>query len=576
MIKIRFSQSFVANNSPTRIYFGEDNGGPVTPKIELAMECGFVWLSPAALVQQTTPAWQAPPVAREFVFSVQILPLISAEINKPWRNGLTENQQIYCAFGGIKPISQACELHWLTKMSQQQSDTVLNWRGSMALLGTERTVHWSPPTLLGIEKQQQWQGVARPIAREMGFYYGPSPLEYICVWQNHPRKGLVILRLDEPQTAHATPLTLRFGTPQKICYWGHGGGNIRGWDDIPVINRKISIEPQLRTSYFMQPTITCKRVSDDLDIIISSFNSSHSRSQFAATCSINFCSRIDYERALNQLLKITVNGYVFYTFVEQPSSSLKFGQHSYSATGRSRFAELAAPFTKATNFTNSTPKTFAGLLTDLVANTGWTINNQMLDYPVPALAYSHQNKTPAEAVKACAEALGAMLQVNDDTKVITVVPKWPVMPWDTQNAVCDVIINDSVILEHSSDQLTNPDANVVFVRGEQQGVAANVKRSGTLADSYANDVIDKLMTDAKACRQRGSCELANAGNKEQSTLRTKIMDDLPPIKPGMLVGIRYGSDIYKATCESCAITATVNQSTGAITVNQRFVLLKNA
>jgi hypothetical protein len=114
-----------------------------------------------------------------------------------------------------------------------------------------------------------------------------------------------------------------------------------------------------------------------------------------------------------------------------------------------------------------------------------------------------------------------------------------------------------------------------MVRGEQQGVSTKIKRAGTAADLYASDVVDKLITDNQAARQRGSYELANTGNKEQSTIRTKLLNDLPPILPGMLVGIQYSASLYKATCDNSNITATISNE-GKITVNQTITLLKKA
>ena len=354
---------------------------------------------------------------------------------------------------------------------------------------------------------------------------------------------------------------------------GNPGGLIRGSDDLHVIDFKIPVQPQLRSSYIMKPTITCVRVSDSLPILITSFSYQNSRSQFAATCNLGFCSRLDYERAQSQLLKLTINGYDFFTYVEKRTKSERFNNKTYTATGRSRFVELTEPYARATSYTNEAPKTLLGLMSDIIKLYPWTILSEIIDYPVPALGFSYKDKTPAQALAMCANAIGAMLKIDDSTQVITVLPKWPVMPWVTDAATCDVVINDSVIITHSTTDIIQSESNVVMVRGEQQGISAKVKRAGTLADLYASDVVDKLITDNQAARQRGSYELANTGNKEQSIIRTKLLNDLPPIVPGMLIGIQYESSLYKATCDSTNVTATVSNE-GKITVNQTITLLK--
>ncbi|MDK2594381.1 hypothetical protein [Pseudoalteromonas obscura] len=404
--------------------------------------------------------------------------------------------------------------------------------------------------------------------------YAPILPTYVCRFIDHPVNGHVKLRLNGNFNAQSANVKLRFSVPEKVCFWTLGGGLIRSDDDIPTLDRKIPIEPQLQSSYIMQPKITCKRMSDNTDIIISSFSYSIGRGQFSATGSIKFGSKTDMDRALNNELLVSINGYQFVVICEQPNVSLKFGSNSYSASIRSRFALLSAPYARQSNYTNSVDKTFAGLLSDSLANTGWSLKNKMIDFPVPKNAFSYRELTPAGAFLRIAQSVGGILDFDDVKKEVSVVPEWPVNPWNTETAVCDVILNESLILEHSTRETINQENNAVFVRGEQQGVACKIKRRDTLGDQYAPDIVDSLITDNQAARQRGTCELARSGNKKESTIRTKLLTNLPPIRPGMLVGIRYTDSLYKATCDSLSITASVNAS-GAITVNQTIKTVSN-
>lgn len=149
------------------------------------------------------------------------------------------------------------------------------------------------------------------------------------------------------------------------------------------------------------------------------------------------------------------------------------------------------------------------------------------------------------------------------------------MPWNVESAIPDVILHDGVILDFKEKREIRPTANAVFVRGEQQGVAVKIKRAGSAGDDFAGDIVDKLITDNQAARMRGTAELANAGNKVQNTIRAKVMADLPPMRPGMLIGVRKGSDVFKSVCDAFTISASVNDSTGAVTVNQNVTLLRN-
>lgn len=304
----------------------------------------------------------------------------------------------------------------------------------------------------------------------------------------------------------------------------------------------------------MEPQISCIRVRDDAAVVLKSVSISQSRSQWASSGSLVFSSRIDAQRAANELLKISINGYDFYLLCESLSESRSFGKTSYSANGRSRLAELASPNKKAINYVNIEDRSFMGLMADIIANTGWTVASQITDYLVPANAFSYATKTPAEAINMMASSIGAMLDVNNSTRTITVIPQWPVVPWNTANAVPDVILHDGVILEFNEHRDIRPDANAVFVRGEQQGVAAKVKRFGTAGDNFAADIVDKLITDNQAARMRATAELANAGNKVQNSIRIKVMADLPPMRPGMLIGVRKGAEVFKSVCEAFSIS----------------------
>ncbi|MBA6408173.1 hypothetical protein H4J63_02165 [Pseudoalteromonas sp. 5Ae-yellow] len=471
-------------------------------------------------------------------------------------------------------LLNSIEVPFKNKMLRVHKEQDLSWLNNLDIEHNTLLIPWKTGPINESSWQFDWRVNPELKQKDFVIYYGQTDKEYICYWRNHPFKGYVKLDFNAPYQARTGSIKMRFNAPDKVCYWGLPGGLVRGDDDIPTIDRKIPIEPQIRKTYIMQPTINCVRLSDDVKILISSINYSVSRSQFSASCSLKFCSRIDFERALGQELKISVNGYDFYVICEQPSTANRFANSSYSASCRGRFALLSAPYARATNYANPTAKTLAGIMSDILVNTGWSLDNKMIDYPIPTGAFTYTDLTPAAALLSVAKSVGAMLDIDNANKTVSVIPAWPVMPWDTENAICDVILNDSIILEHNTSQTINQAHNAVFVRGEQQGVACKIKRAGTLGDQFAGDVVDSLITDNQAARQRGSYELANSGNKQQSTIRTKLLNDLPPIRPGMLVGVTYGSSTYKATCDNMDISASISDS-GAITVSQTIKVISN-
>ncbi|WP_440053381.1 hypothetical protein ACSLBF_10570 [Pseudoalteromonas sp. T1lg65] len=508
--------------------------------------------------------------------------------------------EMLCAFGSSIKINSLCTLvhshvHSLPNIIQMpcslsenyQNIVVLEWPTIMSYVMSaaspswsvnqlnvfERTSYWGTHLLAVFETSQHWQQTAET-SQSLMVYYGPTDRQYICVKTSAPHKGKLIVRFKSKVVGPVGVINFNLFAPEEFCFWGLPGGPIRSDDDIPPIDKKIPIEPQLQRYYIMQPVTSCNRVTDDLKILISSINITWLRGQFAATGNIKFSSRIDMERAIGQQLKLVINGYEFIVICEQPSTSNRFANNSYSASIRSRFAELAAPYQRERNYVNTVDKTLAGIMTDILENTGWTLDNKMIDYPIPEGAFSYRGLTPAAALLKVASSIGAILDINDTTKTVSVVPEWPVNPWSTEQATPDVILNDALILEHNTQDTIQPAHNVVFVRGEQQGVACKIKRQGTPATDYARDIVDNLITDVQAARQRGTCELARSGNKRTATIRTKLKADLPPIRPGMLLGVRFEDELYKATVDSLAISASISNQ-GAIMVNQTIQAVRN-
>ncbi|MCU8078409.1 hypothetical protein L5M16_07460 [Shewanella sp. SM103] len=581
-IVVRFDTPFSNAVSPITIRFIDT---PIVVDNSFGIECGFSWFTLDAVEQAL--------ILAEFSSDIE------SKIESQWDNYNADEITFDAVWLSNIANDSVLSINWLFNLDTQ-TNTSVNWSLPIDHQIT-LSVNWVVPDEHQIQSLINWLDIAAHqlhtavawidgqyqesalmiqyrgtvVDDEKSIKWGFHEPRWVCSTKYRPPVGKVTLRFNEPLSTQSNPIVLRFTASPNYCYWDDGGGLIDANPPLPTIDFKIPIEPQIRRSYFMQPQISCVRVSDGVAVVLKSVSISQSRSQWASSGSLAFSSRIDAERAANELLKISINGYDFYLLCESPSESKAFGKTSYSATGRGRLATLASPNRKAINYVNVVARSFIGLMADIVANTGWTVASKISDYPVPANAFSYAAKTPAEAINMMASSIGAMLDVNDETQTITVIPQWPVVPWNTASAIPDVILHDGVILEFNERIDIRPDANAVFVRGEQQGVAAKVKRFGTTGDNFAADIVDKLITDNQAARMRATAELANAGNKVQNSIRAKVMADLPPMRPGMLIGVRKGAEVFKSVCESFSISGSVNESTGMVTVNQTVTLLRN-
>lgn len=588
-IALNFNQPWLAKTSPITLRFdgSDDTGEPEPEPIPqvLGIALGLSWQAKTAIeqhialnqyatkaAQRIVTTWHGDKVDVRERFAWVAKPL-GTQVTFPWQMRFRHLTQL--------------SVRWAIPLTKQLRTPIAWYQGKVYDSRTKIGYHCYPAVYLRNRVDWQtgpqcqgvshlvWQGDSVKTAVNVQWGY-PRP-RWVCSdrWLDFAPKGKLTLLFDKPYVPKAVPITLQFDTVPMVCHWDNGGGPINANPTLPPLDFKIPIEPQIRRSYLMQPQISCIRVSDGAWVVLKSVSIAKSRSQWASSGTVVFSSRIDAERAANELLKISINGYDFYLLCEAPSVSKGFGKNSFSAVCRGRLALLASPHKKAVNYVNMVARSFIGLMSDIVANTGWSIASQITDFTIPANAFSYATKTPAEALNMMAAGIGAMLDVNDETQTITVIPQWPVVPWNTASAIPDVILHDGVILDFSEQVNIRPDANAVFVRGEQQGVAAKVKRFGTAGDNFCVDIVDKLITDNQAARMRGTTELANAGNKVQTSIRTKVLADLPPMRPGMLIGVRKGAEVFKSVCEAWSISATVSESTGQVTVNQTVTLLRN-
>jgi hypothetical protein len=122
--------------------------------------------------------------------------------------------------------------------------------------------------------------------------------------------------------------------------------------------------------------------------------------------------------------------------------------------------------------------------------------------------------------------------------------------------ILDLTVHDAVFTSYSESKETGTECNVVWLRGEQQGIRAKVKRASTAGNIAADDISAQLIVDNQAARTAGTNALADTGNKLNINMSLPIMADLPPAIPGMLIGIREGVDVFKGTCDSVTINAS--------------------
>lgn len=595
IIELRFTRTGPGVVSPVTLRFGGDEPIPPVPIVEpnLIMALSNKYTQRAGrIIKSVNTSWASGDIANA--------------VKVRWSSNPVTIKLLHSAWQTTPLITQQSGTEWSNNWPLITKQTQLNWGGYHQLIthvktrwaqwpvvGAQLKATWLPQVnLQQLQTKQHWQHTdiaeqflnlfynhGGDINRGYKLPYGPRPPSYICSNDARPSKGTITLRFHTPSTPTSGVVTLRFSNEHNpvICVLDNGGGLIWPLPDLPTIDDTKPITPPRRRSYIMQPELRCYRVSDNTEINIVSASYSISRSTWGATIGLVCGSKGDKDLLFAggpQEFKLVINGYEFYGLAEEPSVSAVFGRTTWAVSGRSNIAALASPHIAPKSYTNASSKGVAALVTEELGSSGWLLSFDMDQYNVPAGAFSYTNKTPIEAIAQIAGAIGGMIYTDGTTKTLHIAPLWPVTPWAIDTATPDIAVHDDVIISYSSKPDIAPLYNKVFVRGEQQGVFGGVRRTGTAGDSVAPDVVDPLITDNIAARQRGTAELANSGSKDAITLELPIMDLLPICQPGLILGVTWQADVFKALIDTLSISATRSES-GTLTVRQTVGVLRS-
>ncbi|WP_412522071.1 hypothetical protein [Shewanella algae] len=587
-IAITFSQPWQNLTSPVEIRFGggtPPDPGPDIPEPSLGADIAIRWIHN----QQTEQQLQLPMVG----------PHTTAKLALSWQSPTTiaDRLQVYWSQGrqhGIEVLA-----NWQSKDALQHS-TAVTWRLPVPLQ-MAAGIRWLNPAAWQAIWQLGWKALSsvylpQPIAWAFGIEcYGETEISYshedqrgaepAIAWGPHrgvwicsdaympPEPGPITIRFSEPWQDNQSPVSLKFKPNPRHCYWDDGGGLIDANPVQPPLDLKVPIEPQIRRLYLMQPTLTCHRLSDNRELVITECSITDSRSQFVTSGSIKFSSKVDALLAVDEVLRIGINGYEFYLLAEAPSSSEAWASNSYTSAARGRASQLAWPWKREISYHNQAARSFAGCLSDIVANSGWSIELvQVPDFVIPAGVCSVSGKTPLDAVAELAGLVGCMVDPDEDNSKLRILPRWTYTPWSMAAAIPDVLLHDAVIFNHSEQTERGQQCNVAWVRGEQQGVSVEVRLNGTAGDEPTDDISNMLIVDTQAARLAGTNAIADSGTKRRVSINTTVMADLPPLRPGQLIGVTWRGEVYKALCDTVTISASMSSS--GLTVRQNAGLIR--
>ncbi|NDP37339.1 MAG: hypothetical protein GZ093_01085 [Rhodoferax sp.] len=270
---------------------------------------------------------------------------------------------------------------------------------------------------------------------------------------------------------------------------------------------------------------------------------------------------LDLESASNGApveVEALINGVAYRALVESIERSREFGSNDLRIAGRGKTALLDAPYAPTLNLTNTQARTAQQIMGDVLTVNGvplgWDVQWGLVDWLIPAGVFSHQGSYIG-AINKIAAAAGGYVQPHPSTQTIKVLPRYPKAPWDWHTMTPDFQLPADATSRESLRWLEKPAYNRVFVSGQDVGVLGQVTRAGTAGNVLAPMVVDALITDAVAARQRGIAVLSDTGRQIEVSLRLPVLPETGIIEPGAIVDYLDGSLTRRGLVRSTSVQA---------------------
>jgi len=237
-------------------------------------------------------------------------------------------------------------------------------------------------------------------------------------------------------------------------------------------------------------------------------------------------------------VQATINGVPYRFVVESIARERTFGRNDLRIGGRGRAAVLDAPYAPVMAFRNTFARTAEQIMNDILTDNGvplgWTVEWNPDDWLVPAGVFNHQGSY-ISAMNQVAGSIAAYLQPHNTDETLRVLSRYPVAPWDWGDVTPDYELPSAVVTRESIEWRDKARYNRVYVMGQQVGVNGRVTRAGTAGDYLAPTIVDPLITQAVAARQRGIAVLSDTGRIATVGLRLPVLAETGVIAPGSFV-----------------------------------------
>lgn len=181
---------------------------------------------------------------------------------------------------------------------------------------------------------------------------------------------------------------------------------------------------------------------------------------------------------------------------------------SVSFSGRSVAALSSGPFQASRNWTNGSDTTAEQIASAVMLYAAVDVDWRIDSWAVPKGAFSVTG-TPLQALKALADAAGALVLAHPSEPTLLVVPRYPTMPNEWRTGGVDVDLAIDAVISEAVERAESTEYDGVYIAGNG-GAVAYIRIDGTGGGKLAPFVTDPLLTGTAAFASRGRSILGGA------------------------------------------------------------------
>lgn len=296
-----------------------------------------------------------------------------------------------------------------------------------------------------------------------------------------------------------------------------------------------------RNWWYILNSLSVTRLDNGVVIEVYDGNYSTDRScwcwSYSLTVPVSQIGKLEPINGQPVILKIIVNGTEHQMLIENRRRSRKFAQDTYTLIGRSETALLAAPTAPLRSFLQENDRTsvqlcqaeldrvFSDTVLDwqLIDALGWIVERECLSY---------SNLAPIDAIKMVVESGGGFIYSEKGSNTLTIKPLYKKTFWDVLSiAEYDRLLPESAVVSQSTDYQIYPDYNGITLTNDRKALVAQVKRTGTSADTLLQPENNPLFNHV-SMGAYGKAKLAKAGMIETHTYSMPISPEVGECVPG--------------------------------------------